>query len=119
MDAADLHAQVERAFNKGDVDALVDLYDPGACMLGPDGSEAVGSESIRATWAGLVALGGRMTITTRYATEVGDISLLSNTWRFEAGDLVLNASTAEVARRQSDGSWRYVIDHPFGGSGTP
>jgi len=24
------------------------------------------------------------------------------------------AETAEVARRQADGSWRYVIDHPFG-----
>ncbi len=26
----------------------------------------------------------------------------------------LHGSTAEVARRQPDGTWKYVFDHPFG-----
>jgi hypothetical protein len=31
--------------------------------------------------------------------------------------MTFSSATAEVARRQDDGSWRYVIDDPFG-SGT-
>jgi len=30
-----------------------------------------------------------------------------------AGDQTLSAVTHEVARRQPDGSWLYVLDHPF------
>jgi len=52
---------------------------------------------------------------TRYAVEVEDTALLSNTWIFEGPGMTFSASTAEVARRQPDGSWRYVIDNPFGG----
>ena len=28
----------------------------------------------------------------------------------------LRGSTAEVVRRQPDGTWKYAIDHPFGGN---
>ena len=51
---------------------------------------------------------------TRYAVESGDIALLSNEWTLELeGNPVASAVTAEVARRQDDGTWRYVIDNPF------
>ncbi len=54
-------------------------------------------------------------MTTRYAVEQGDIALLSNAWTFEMdGAPVASSVTAEVARRQPDGSWRYIIDNPYG-----
>lgn len=115
MQPADLHQHVERAFNAGDVDALIELYERDACMLGEDGAVAEGLEAVRAVWDGLVALGGRISITTRYAVEVDGLALLSNAWTFEMdGDTVASAVTAEVARRQADGSWRYLIDNPYG-----
>ena len=53
-------------------------------------------------------------MTTRYSVEQGDIALLSNVWKFELdGSEAATAITAEVARRQPDGSWRYVIDNPY------
>ena len=72
-----------------------------------------GLEAIRSVWAGFVALGGRITMTTRFAVELGDLALLSNAWSFEGGGMSFGSVTAEVARRQPDGTWRYVIDHPF------
>ena len=30
------------------------------------------------------------------------------------GDDEMSATTAEVARRQADGTWRYLIDNPHG-----
>jgi ketosteroid isomerase-like protein len=115
MDPVSVHAAVEKAFNDGDVDALIGLYEPDARMVRDDGSVAVGLDEIRAVWADLVALGGRVRMVTRYAVESGDIALLSNEWTLELeGNPVASGATAEIARRQDDGTWRYVIDNPFG-----
>jgi ketosteroid isomerase-like protein len=115
MDPVDVHVAVESAFNTGDVDALMTLYEPDARMVRDDGTVAVGLDEIRTVWADLVALGGRVRMVTRYAVESGDIALLSNEWTLELeGNPVASGATAEVARRQGDGSWRYVIDNPFG-----
>ena len=46
--------------------------------------------------------------------EHDDVALLSNTWTFEGAGMTFSATTAEVARRTSEGTWRYVIDNPFG-----
>jgi hypothetical protein len=40
--------------------------------------------------------------------------VLSNRWTMRIGDDEMSATTAEVARRQPDGIWRYLIDNPDG-----
>lgn len=115
MEPVAVHAAVESAFNAGDVDALMSLYEPDARMVRDDASVAVGLDEIRAVWTDLVALGLRVRMVTRYALESGDIALLSNDWTLELeGNAVASGTTAEVARRQDDGTWRYVIDNPLG-----
>jgi ketosteroid isomerase-like protein len=69
------------AFNAGDVDALMTLYEPDARMVRDDASVAVGLDEIRAVWADLVALGVRVRMVTRYAVESGDIALPRTTGR--------------------------------------
>jgi uncharacterized protein (TIGR02246 family) len=114
MDAVELHARVERAFNAGDVDALVALYDDDAQMVRDDGTVAVGLDAIREIWSGFVAMGGQIAMTTRFAVEQGDVALLSNTWSYDGAGITFSATTAEVARRGADGAWKYAIDNPFG-----
>ena len=115
-DPATLHDAVETAFNRGDADALAALYEPDAGLVRDDGSVAAGVDEIRAEWAALVALGGQVTVVTRHAVEVGSLCLLSNDWTLRIdGEVAASARTSEVARRQPDGSWRYVIDNPYGG----
>lgn len=116
MQAGDLHERVQTLMNEGDVDGLVALYEPDARMLRDDGTVAEGQAAIRDIWAGLVALGGQISMTTRYAVESGDIALLSNTWTFEVQGQSFSDTTAEVARRQADGTWLYLIDNPYAGS---
>ena len=114
MGAEELHGAVEKAINNGDVDALVALYEPDACLLGPEGEQFVGTEAIRSTWTEMLAFGGSVAMTTLSAAEAGDIAYLSNRWELTIdGAVVASAITGEVARKQSDGSWKYVIDNPY------
>ena len=112
---ADIHPSVEAGVNNQDLDGLMALYAPDATMVLPDGSTVTGTEAIREQWAGLLAMEGRMTLRSRYAIESGDLAILSNEWTFTAGDQTVGATTAEVARRQADGGWLYLIDHPYAG----
>jgi uncharacterized protein (TIGR02246 family) len=111
-----IHQRVMDGFNAADVEALVALYEPDATMVVPDGV-AVGHDQIRENWAGLCSFGATMQLTTRYCLVNGDLALLRNDYVVAAPDLELAGSTSEVVRRQPDGTWLYVIDHPFGANG--
>jgi ketosteroid isomerase-like protein len=94
---------VERA-NAGDVEGLVALYEPGAVLAVPGGAQAAGTDAIRQALQRF--LDGRPTVTgeSQPALRLGELALTST--RFAGG------ATAEVARRQPDGSWLWVIDQP-------
>jgi uncharacterized protein (TIGR02246 family) len=119
MQPGELHRLVQDAFNAGDVDALVNLYEVDAVMATPEGAFVKGHDDIRQQWAGFVSLGGTITMETRHVAEMGDIALLRNDWHFVAEGMDFSSRTAEVARRQDDGRWRYIIDHPYGGADAP
>jgi uncharacterized protein (TIGR02246 family) len=110
---ADIHPAVETGVNNRDLDGLMALYAPDATMVLPDGSTVTGTEAIRGQWAGLLEMKGRMSLRSRYVIEAGDLAVLSNEWTYTAGDQTMSAITAEVARRQPEGGWLYVVDHPF------
>jgi ketosteroid isomerase-like protein len=83
-------------------------------LLGPAGEESVGLAAIRATWEEMLAFGGSVAMTTLSVVEAGDLAYLSNRWELTIeGTMVGGATTGEVARRQADGSWKYVIDNPY------
>ncbi len=90
--------------NAGDVDGVVALYEPGAVLAFPPGEVTVGTDAIRAVYATLLAGQPRFESTVRPAIRAGDIALTSTTRPGNA--------TVEVARRQPDGSWLWLIDQP-------
>ena len=105
-------------FNAGDVDALVDAcYEDGA-MINPTPADAplVGKPAITEALKGFVGLGGTLRIVATKTVANGDIALTQSRWRLDipAGDPMENVS-AEIVRRQPDGTWKYVVDNPWGG----
>ncbi|MEY2435135.1 MAG: hypothetical protein QOC92_4860, partial [Acidimicrobiaceae bacterium] len=56
---------------------------------------------------------GEIKLATRYAAESDELALLSNEWTFNGAGVTFSAITAEIARRQGDGTWKYVIDNPM------
>ena len=114
MNAADLHRQWEKAVNDADLDAFVRLYDPDARVLLPDGTTVDGQQAIRETYSALFAEGTpSVTLRTRFASEVGDLALLSCSWEGVIAGEKAAGVTAEVARRQPDGRWAFLIDNPW------
>ncbi|MEV0286841.1 nuclear transport factor 2 family protein [Kribbella sp. NPDC050820] len=101
----DLARLLVNRLNARDVDGIVALYEEDAVLALPDGSLAKGAAAIRAYFAQLqlnqlVALGKRSE-----ALMLGDLALTSTV-------LSPETATAEVARRQPDGSWRWILDRP-------
>jgi ketosteroid isomerase-like protein len=90
--------------NEGDVNGVVALYEPQAALASPDGAMVKGTEAIRQVYERLFSDGPQFAGEVRPAIEVGDLALTST--RFSGG------ATAEVARRQPDGTWLWVVDQP-------
>jgi len=111
---AAINAAFAAGYNSRDVQALAALYEQDAVVTNPDGSIAVGIDAIRVHLGHLVELGGFMTSQNRYAIPNRDLALVGADWAIDLqdGNAPIRGSTAEVLRRQPDGSWRYVIDHP-------
>ena len=94
---------VERA-NAGDVEGLVSLYEPNAMLTDGKGEIAVGINQIRAFFIKFLADCPKLEHSNQSeALCSGDLALTSS--KLSNGDV-----TGEVARRQPDGSWLWVID---------
>ena len=109
---SEVHALFLDAFNRGDVEALVALYEPGAILI-TGGQPVVGHEAIRGTYQRLVARGGRMELETRTVIESGEgLAVLHASWTYHSAGKATPGISTEVVRRQSDGKWLFVIDEP-------
>ncbi|MEU4705369.1 DUF4440 domain-containing protein [Nocardia salmonicida] len=105
-------------FNTFDSDSLAEVYTDDAVFVPEPGSEVTGP-ALRAANAEFLALGLPIRVSPRHTYVAGDIALLIVDWEIDGtgpdGEPVHVSGTAtDVARRDADGFWRYVIDNPFG-----
>jgi enoyl-CoA hydratase len=112
----------ERA-SAGDLEGLMSLYEDGAAFVGPDGGHAAGTAAIRERLKSLLALSPHISPVSSELVLAGDVALISNRWRISFGgddrQTGFDGTSTEVARRQVDGSWRYVIDSPSAMNAVP
>jgi uncharacterized protein (TIGR02246 family) len=115
---AELHTLFRDAFNLGDVEALIALYEPDAVLI-VEGKELTGRQSVWVALESFVARRGRMTLETRAVVESPQgLAVLRGGWAVEpaaelrAGSATQGLST-EVVRKQTDGTWLFVIDNPY------
>ena len=109
-----------QALNSGDLEAAVALYESEACVVPEPGTMVKGTAAIRETLTGFLSMKPTITAPPSQVIQTGDVAAVFNTWSLEGtgpdGSAVsLTGNSAEVARQQSDGTWRYVIDSFFGG----
>ena len=107
------------AFGAHDLEAALALYEPGATLIAQPGEVVKGTEAIREALGATLALAPRFDLEFNNAFEAGDVALLFSDWTLSATDpdgnaVELAGRTTDVARRQADGSWLFVIDDPYG-----
>ena len=110
---------IVRGINSGDLDSLMTLYESDAAFATEPGSLAHGGAGIREALAGFISMNGELDLEVTRVLEVDDLALVLGVWTFNGtgpdGEPVrLAARNADVLRRQADGSWRFVIDNPWG-----
>ena len=81
------------------------LYEPDAVLAFPAGQLTSGARAIREVFVDMLARDITFGGETRPAIHNGDLALTST--RLPGG-----GATVEIARRQPDGSWRWLIDQP-------
>jgi ketosteroid isomerase-like protein len=118
-DPARIHAYFADRANARDIEALHAAYEPGAIIVERNGELSVGSQAVWAHLENLLSMKPVMRIVGSKTVVSGDLAQLSSHW---TGDVTMPDGTSlhmestgsELARRQPDGTWRVVIDNPWG-----
>jgi ketosteroid isomerase-like protein len=107
-----------RAFNSRKLENLLALYEPDAVLLvDGSGAQSRGVEAIGAELSKLLQAPGTMVSRNNFCVVHGDLALLRADFHLSRdGSVIVSGSTAEVIRKQADGSWLYIIDHAAGAS---
>ena len=105
--------------NSGDLDSLMPLYESEAAFAAEPGILAHGPSGVREALTGFISMKGKLDLEVTRVLEVGDLALVVGVWSFngtgpDGEPMELSARNADVLRRQSDGTWRFVIDNPWG-----
>jgi len=108
------------ALTRGDLETAVALYEPNASFVQESGEVAIGRAAIREILRAYVAIKPKFTVKSRSVlSQDGSLALTGLKWTAtgidpEGKPVTMSGNSTEVVRRQSDGSWMFVIDNPRG-----
>lgn len=110
---------VVAGINTGNLDALMSLYEPDAAFASQPGSLAHGLSGVRGSLTAFTAMKGTLDLEVTRVLEAGGLALVAGMWSFagtgpDGEPVTLTGRNADVLRRQPDGTWRFVIDNPWG-----
>jgi uncharacterized protein (TIGR02246 family) len=105
--------------NSGDLESLMPLYETDAAFVPEPGTLAHGASGVSEALTGFISMNGKLDLEVTRVLEVDDLALVIGVWSFngtrpDGEPMRLAARNADVLRRQSDGTWRFVIDNPWG-----
>lgn len=105
----------------GDIDGLIQLYDPDIVMMMEPGKVQVGLDALREFFTPLLALRPKMKFTRLSLLEADGVAQLSYRWEStsiapDGSVMELKGISSDVVRRRPDGSWAVIIDNPNGGA---
>jgi uncharacterized protein (TIGR02246 family) len=113
--AQDAHATLAAAFNTGNVDTVLSMYDFNGIIVPEPGKPVSGREKFEEAIRAILSIKGKMEIKTVYCLQTGNLAVGRSEWNITDGQEVkISAKGIEVMKEQPDGTWKIVIDHAFG-----
>jgi uncharacterized protein (TIGR02246 family) len=115
----EVHELFTKGFAAKDAEMIVALYEPAAAFTPQPGQIVTGHAAIREALGGFLSLDAAFQMQAGAVIESGDIALLISKWTLKGTDpssgaaVDLAGQTADVVRRQADGTWLIVIDNPY------
>jgi uncharacterized protein (TIGR02246 family) len=111
---------LDEAFNRGDIEAVLNFYEDGATMVVEPGRLAAGKAELRRVYEWIFSnIKGAAKQEKTHVIEAGDIALFTSKWSFSGMTLDGNSLSREsyasvIMRKQRDGEWRIVVDNSWG-----
>ena len=96
---------------EGDIESLLGIYDPEAVILTQSGEVKKG-QRLREQLAKSAAAKTQFEFNIKQVIQSGDIALMHTDWKVSSAQQTF-VYAIEVARRQPDGTWRWLIGDPF------
>jgi uncharacterized protein (TIGR02246 family) len=112
-----LYARLCDAYNAGDLESMLALYDPKAVYVIKPGRVTNGPAELRAAMQHVIELGGKLAINPHSFVRSDDVLLVLGEFtlsgrRHDGTPFERVARFADVLRRQSDGRWLLAVDNP-------
>jgi ketosteroid isomerase-like protein len=108
-----------KKFNSGDISSLISLYETEACFASQEGEVVKGIENVRQRLQSFINMNGRIESKVIGVVQTNDIALVNTEWSFNGSGpdgkaVTITGKATDVLRQQSDGTWRILIDNPWG-----
>ena len=110
---------VTEGINAGDLNSLMTLYEPLASFASQPGQLATSPDGIRESLRSFIDMHGKLDLKVKRVLRASDLALVTTEWSFSGTGsngkhVEISAKSADVLRQQPDGTWRFVIDNPWG-----
>jgi ketosteroid isomerase-like protein len=113
--AEDVHAALANAFNTGNIDTVMSMYDVTGIIVPEPGKPVSGKAKFEEAIKGILAIKGDMKIKTVYCLHTGNVAVGRSEWSItDNGEVKVSAKGIEVMKQQTDGTWKIIVDHAFG-----
>lgn len=110
---------ITEGINAGDLESLMTLYEPQACFATQPGKLATTPNGISESLRNFIDMKGNLDLKVKRVLKATDLALVTTEWSFsgtgsDGKPVHITSKSADVLRQQPDGTWRFVIDNPWG-----
>ncbi len=111
--------QLIEAFNRGNLEGALALYEPHATLMVEPGKPANGPAALRQALQGFFNLQPTLETGRHTLVQAGDLALYCSEWTLsgtgsDGRPVAMGGLSADVLRRQPDGRWLIAVDNPWG-----